>query len=1128
MADERPRAVNDLEVAPALAESATDAARSPSVPREKEWDVFISYSRKDKIFAQPLYAALGAYRPPKSLPVPQRYLKPFLDVSDAYGPDYEQAISDRLKQAAKLVVICSPNARGSRFVDGEIKTFLNDASRNEIVPLIIDGLPNNEAEGPLDPRNAFPEALSASGEMPLAIEYRGFDPRKHRVDRGAYQSAWFTLLANIYGHSRADIEERELKRQARQRQIRNAILAAIGAMLLTLSGWALWERDGAIAQRDRALAGRLAAQANLLLADPQEGARVPILLAAHSFRYGQTAQAMSALADGMRRLPPQLIAELPPALPSNTLPTELIFSPRSRYLAVMTRYGVATDIFDTASKQKVASLHGGVEDGAIGHLMFARNETSFAVVWRGKGRRLKIFRPGTSEAIWDSDWRKQLSFAEAEEGWRVASMGPDHRTFVVMDPVSGQTLLSAATLNEPIAIGLSPDGKFAAFAAGRRVTVFDLASPESKSEIDLPAADAGLAVAPGGDLVAVVTGDGRGGIWRVRDGQRKAELDGQGGKMLGVEFTPGGRYLRIRREGGVSLLETETLRPVVVEQAPGSASDDLLQAQGLSQRNSPVQIQLVNDEREIFVARQQGDLILWSGGLLPSFGKFGVISGLTPVFRLDHGTDIVGASASDDASRVVSFGSSSGMSGAGTMIVGGWTARIWDAPAKLEIARITEARGLIATISATGDILATGQPSNDKDSGAQMRIWSIPARPPAVQLPKIWKPIGPALLVGLDGEHIAGRTKDLTLMLGDMDAAETLPSTAISPEEARLVDGFRMSGDSRLLFAAAGPTVELFDTATRRSVDRVTAPREVAAAALSHDGRYLAVTHVDKGDLRPIGERAYKGNVALKPGELVTQVWDRQQRKWLWTIQHRQVGFVRAVSQDGRRVLVQRWEAAPDLAQSPLVRVGGMFPIRAAMEVWDMWDAKAPLSSMPLRSQAGVPAAPFAPASFDASGEFFGTAINGQTALVGSSATGEEVAAIEPYGRLTEIFNPAAAEVKTAWGGSVGFSDDGEYILTAGATIRGSIFKARYPWRAADLVAAACARLPEDKREMSPNELQQYFGDAKPHPICDGSPLERESDLLWDRLRGAVRGLTSIVFPPRRQSATSASQKGGG
>ena len=887
--------------------------------------------------------------------------------------------------------------------------------------------------------------------------------------------------------------------------------------LLTLSAWAFWERDTAIAQRDRALAGRLAAQANLLLADPQQGSRVPILLAAHSFRFAPTPQASRALAEGMRRLPPELLAALLESLTPNTIATGVVFSPKSRYLAVTTHYDVVADVFDVGAKRKIASLKGGVEaKGSIGGVAFANDETSFAVVWNGDDgrRRLKLFEPGKAEPDWDSDWRNMLSFAESDSGWRVAWIDQDKGLLVVIDPMSRRTALSVPLAQTPTAVGLSPDGKFAAFAIDRRLTVLDM-SGGSRAEIDLPAPVSALAVAPGGTLVAVTEPGGGGAVWATAEGRKRAGLSFKGAARA-IGFTKGGRYLQIVGEGGLTTLETNKFRPVAVEQR-GDASGSPILAQALSERNPPVDMQFVRDERAIFVARRQGDLILWSDGLIPSFGMYGVIFGLAPVFSLNHESDIEGASISENAERVVSYGGFSGMSPGGTMIVGGWTARIWDGPARLEIARIESPIGSVAALDPTGAVLVTAEASGMRPGGGTLRLWQIPPRPPLTPLSNVWSPLvrsGQGLLVALDGGSIVGRSHDSRLMLGRSHdsrlmlggaySAQTLPFTASKLPQPWLADVYGMTGDSRLLFAKTGATVKVFDIASRRSVDRIASPREVAAAAASYDGRYVAITHLDKENYRDMAQRALLGGGMLKPGELVTAIWDRQQGKWLWNLHHREFGFVRAVSRDGRRVLIERWTSVPNLLQSPLVRVSGMPPVRVTMDVWDARDDQTALSSMPIDL-------PTRAASFDSSGALFVVALNGQTALVGASATGEEIAAIEPYGRVTELFNPAAADAKQAFGSSVGFSDDGKSIVTAGATAQGAIFTARYPWRSVDLVSLACARLPEGQRELSAEEERQYFGDMKPLPVCGGSPLEHGSLSLWGRFREAVNVFATRV-----------------
>ena len=66
-------------------------------------DVFISYSRVDQQFAQKLEQALGNYRPPRSLRLPQRSISVFRDESDLTGVEYHEAVGRYLSQANKLI-----------------------------------------------------------------------------------------------------------------------------------------------------------------------------------------------------------------------------------------------------------------------------------------------------------------------------------------------------------------------------------------------------------------------------------------------------------------------------------------------------------------------------------------------------------------------------------------------------------------------------------------------------------------------------------------------------------------------------------------------------------------------------------------------------------------------------------------------------------------------------------------------------------------------------------------------------------------------------------------------------------------------------------------------------------------
>ncbi len=61
-----------------------------------QYDAFISYSRKDKAFAEKLEKALGDFNPPKDPRIPQRRLNIFRDEDDLIGSDYYESIDGHL------------------------------------------------------------------------------------------------------------------------------------------------------------------------------------------------------------------------------------------------------------------------------------------------------------------------------------------------------------------------------------------------------------------------------------------------------------------------------------------------------------------------------------------------------------------------------------------------------------------------------------------------------------------------------------------------------------------------------------------------------------------------------------------------------------------------------------------------------------------------------------------------------------------------------------------------------------------------------------------------------------------------------------------------------------------------
>ena len=88
--------------------------------------------------------------------------------------------------------------------------------------------------------------------MPLAASFIDLDPAKDKLCKGVFKGSWYTVLANIYGVPRSDIEQRDRTRKKRQRRVITALVVGIIAVLAGALILALISRKEAVSQRELA------------------------------------------------------------------------------------------------------------------------------------------------------------------------------------------------------------------------------------------------------------------------------------------------------------------------------------------------------------------------------------------------------------------------------------------------------------------------------------------------------------------------------------------------------------------------------------------------------------------------------------------------------------------------------------------------------------------------------------------------------------------------------------------------------------------------------------------------------------------------------------------------------------
>ena len=224
------------------------------IPQEYRYWAFITYSHKDEAQAKWLHRAIETYGIPAKLvehrhvtpvgePAPKRFHPIFRDRDElAASSDLGREIENALRASRYLIVICSPHAAQSRWVNREVETFAELGRSDRILAFIVDGEPNSR-----DERECFPQALRQM--EPLA-------PDARREGDGR-TNAKLKLLAGMLG-----VSFDELKRRDDQRRIRRLeLVVAVALVLVAAFAGLAWYAKQQQAKADLARQGAVAAEA---------------------------------------------------------------------------------------------------------------------------------------------------------------------------------------------------------------------------------------------------------------------------------------------------------------------------------------------------------------------------------------------------------------------------------------------------------------------------------------------------------------------------------------------------------------------------------------------------------------------------------------------------------------------------------------------------------------------------------------------------------------------------------------------------------------------------------------------------------------------------------------------------
>ena len=283
---------------PAPAESATP-----------EYAAFISYRHlpRDQEAAKLVQKAIETFKLPRGINMPGRndgrLGKCFRDEDElSAAHSLPDRILDALAKSSSLIVVCSPEARDSVWVNREIAAFIQMHGRERVFAVLAEGNTDESIPPSLRTQTMVPGSEEATPANPLAADFRPQASAKRRDEA-------LRIVAAVAGCNYDDLRQRN-----RTRTMKKTAIVAVAAIVV-------------IAAIVAAFAFASSARQDALAAESRQFAAESTQLFARGDRYGAIQKALQALpqseAAADRPILPEARAALEAALEINENPSSL-------------------------------------------------------------------------------------------------------------------------------------------------------------------------------------------------------------------------------------------------------------------------------------------------------------------------------------------------------------------------------------------------------------------------------------------------------------------------------------------------------------------------------------------------------------------------------------------------------------------------------------------------------------------------------------------------------------------------------------------------------------------------------------------------------------------------------------
>lgn len=213
-------------------------------PSSEEYVAFISYRHLplDEKVAKQIQRAIEGFRLPRSVRTNNRDQgNPLGTLGKCFRDEDEltashslpERIEEALARSQTLIVICTPAANESTWVQREIEGFIRLHGRERVICVLADGSSSESIPGILRSPDAdkAPDSVSQPSDNPLAADLRPQAKRKHA-------SEMLRIIAAVADCGYDDLQQRQRKRQHRRIAVASAAGAALICVIATLGIWA--------------------------------------------------------------------------------------------------------------------------------------------------------------------------------------------------------------------------------------------------------------------------------------------------------------------------------------------------------------------------------------------------------------------------------------------------------------------------------------------------------------------------------------------------------------------------------------------------------------------------------------------------------------------------------------------------------------------------------------------------------------------------------------------------------------------------------------------------------------------------------------------------------------------------